>query len=109
MNKREWLIKESDTIRSTLMLLSSHDAEKVQDGLSQVLHLLPFVILGGFSLNEITSYLDAKLHAAGSTLQYLNEPDSEKVLVDSERKSENTATQELSIPTVDADNSVNKN
>jgi len=81
MDKRSWLNKESDTIRSTLMLLSSHDNLKVQEGLRQVSLLLPFVLLGGFSLDEITSYLDAKLHAANSLLESQSE-EGEKVLVD---------------------------
>lgn len=86
-DKKVWLNRESDTMRSTLMLLSSHEDVKVQEGLRQVSLLLPFVLLGGFSLDEITSYLDAKLHALNSVLESIPE-EGEKVLVD--RPLENT-------------------
>ncbi len=80
--KKEWLMNESENIRSTLMLLSSNDKEKVQDGLHQVSSLLTFVLLGGFSLSEITTYLDAKLNAANSVLREVTESGSTDTLVD---------------------------
>lgn len=98
-SKKEWLTKESSNIHEINMLLTSNDQTKVQQGLNQVSSLLSFVLLGGFSLSEITAYLDAKEHAANSVLQAItNNESSDNVLVDNKpTREENTKKMEVDV------------
>ena len=63
-NKREWLKNEIKKIPEVIDLLLSGDPEKVKRGKEMVSKILPFLLLGGFSLAEIIAYLKAKLEAA---------------------------------------------
>jgi hypothetical protein len=71
-------IKNIDEI---IGLLSSTEEEKVQQGMDQVSNLLPFLLVGGFSQNEIVSYLKAKQDAAEEVSKQLAIEEEEKVSV----------------------------
>ena len=62
--KKEWLKNEIKKIPEVIDLLLSGDPEKVKRGKEMVNKILPFLLLGGFSLAEIIAYLKAKLEAA---------------------------------------------
>lgn len=64
LNKQQWLQSESDQITKAIELLSSGDSEQVRQGKSMVSTILPFLLLGGFSKQEIIEYLKAKQAAA---------------------------------------------
>jgi hypothetical protein len=79
-NSREiWLEKEIQQITVTLSLLTSGDPQKIHEGLQHVSEILPFLLVGGFSKDEIISYLKAKLEAAKFVLAELKNREKEKV------------------------------
>lgn len=86
-NRKDWLNKEQGNITIVIQLLQSHDPVKQKQGMDKVSQILPFLLLGGFSRNEIVTYLKAKLEAAkqvigkSSTVQ-----EDEDTMVDVNRK-----------------------
>ena len=60
-----------------MTLLTDSDEDKKKEGLDKVGTILPFLLLGGFSYQEIVSYLNFKLQAAKTVLAELK--DEEKV------------------------------
>ena len=73
----DWIEKEIEEIEATLTLLTDSDEDKKKEGLDKVGTILPFLLLGGFSYQEIVSYLNFKLQAAKTVLAELK--DEEKV------------------------------
>jgi len=63
MTREEWIGKESKDISDTINLLSSPDDKQGKLGMEKVGDILPFLLLGGFSKDEIIGYLKAKLEA----------------------------------------------
>lgn len=91
MVREEWLEKEIQTISQTISLLSSQNANDQEEGAMRVSHILPFLLIGGFSSSEVASYLKAKLEAAKTVLNQLHEKDDEE-----ETKIQNDHTQHTS-------------
>jgi len=77
----DWIEKDSEEIKSTIDLLQSTEIQKRNDGLEKVGTILPFLLLGGFSYQEIVGYLNVKLEAVKTVLSDLkqNEEKEEKV------------------------------
>jgi len=67
-SREEWLRGDVERIQSTVTLLTSVDQEKINEGMQQVSGILPFLLIGGFSLAEIIAYLKAKMQAAKTVL-----------------------------------------
>ena len=67
-SREEWLRGDVERMQSTVTLLTSVDQEKINEGMQQVSGILPFLLVGGFSLAEIIAYLKAKLQAAKTVL-----------------------------------------
>ncbi|TSC66373.1 MAG: Uncharacterized protein CEO21_205, partial [Microgenomates group bacterium Gr01-1014_80] len=63
-DRKTWLKQEIKKIPEVIDLLLSGDPEKVKKGKDMVNKILPFLLLGGFSLAEIVAYLKAKMEAA---------------------------------------------
>lgn len=80
--RMEWINKDIADITDTMSLLSSEDPEKKNEGIKKVSNILPFLLLGGFSFNEILTYLNTKLDAARSALKALVEEEESTVSVD---------------------------
>ena len=78
-SRSEWIKDDVANIDQTISLLSSTDQSKVQEGMDQVSSLLPFLLMGGFSQNEIIGYLRAKQDAAKDVSQILAKDEEEKV------------------------------
>jgi len=88
-DKKTWLKTEIKKIPEVIDLLLSGDPEKVKRGKEMVNKILPFLLLGGFSLAEIVAYLKAKLEAAkavmNEVLQVEQDEDS-KVKVETKKE-----------------------
>ncbi len=88
-NRKEWLNKEHTNINIVIQLLQSQDPIKQKQGMDKVSQILPFLLLGGFSRNEIVTYLKAKMEAAKQVLtRSSSKQEEEDTMVDVERKHE---------------------
>ncbi|MBU4098519.1 hypothetical protein KJ980_02600, partial [Patescibacteria group bacterium] len=67
--RTEWIKDDIEKISNLTGLLTSQDQEKVNQGLSEVANILPFLLVGGFSQSEIVSYLTTKQEAAKEVLE----------------------------------------
>ncbi len=67
-SRQQWLYGERANITIVIQLLESQDPKKQKEGMDRVSKILPFLLLGGFSRQEIVTYLKAKLEAAKSVL-----------------------------------------
>jgi hypothetical protein len=85
--RKAWLDKEKNNITIVIQLLQSQDPVKQKQGMDKVSQILPFLLLGGFSRNEIVTYLKAKLEAAKQVLgKAVSTQEDEDTMVDVDRK-----------------------
>lgn len=77
----DWIRKEADEMLATINLLQALDTQKREEGLKKVATILPFLLLGGFSYQEMVGYLQAKLDAAKSALANLAKDEGQKEAV----------------------------
>lgn len=66
--KEEWLQDDLRSISETINLLSSENEQDITSGMEKVGEILPFLLLGGFSKQEIIGYLKAKMEAGKTVL-----------------------------------------
>ena len=59
----EWITSDGVQVQETIGLLLSAEPEKKAEGLKKVSAVLPFLLLGGFSQQEMIQYLRTKLDA----------------------------------------------
>ncbi|GIW61351.1 MAG: hypothetical protein KatS3mg089_0203 [Patescibacteria group bacterium] len=85
--RAEWIKKEIANVSETINLLSSSNPEDIEQGMSRVGEILPFLLIGGFSQGEILGYLKAKLEAGKSALEEIENNQDEVVRVESNLKS----------------------
>lgn len=100
----DWI--ESDVVRvqNALDLLGAADPKMKQKGMEEVANILPFILLGGFSEEEVLAYLGAKKaageqvreEAAREQTEKVEEESKEKVLVEAEKPKEEEKAAELS-------------
>jgi len=81
--RTDWITEERQQVEDVINLLSSDDAGNLQLGMTRVSDILPFLLLGGFSQNEVLQYLKAKQEATVMALKILKE-DEEKVFVENQ-------------------------
>lgn len=74
----DWLNSDIEKINSTISLLNSQDEKQVKQGMEAVANILPFLLIGGFSRNEVITYLKAKLEAAKSVVVSLKKKKTKK-------------------------------
>lgn len=87
--REEWIKTDMDKITNTINLLSSADPQKVKEGMASVSHILPFLLIGGFSQSEVIAYLKAKEEAAKTVLETSKKKqEEEETLVTNETKKE---------------------
>ncbi|MCL5970447.1 MAG: hypothetical protein M1450_03035 [Patescibacteria group bacterium] len=67
--KEQWLKQEIDTITKTINYLMSNNEQIIKQGMDMVAKILPFLLIGGFSHDEVIAYLKAKLEAAKTVLE----------------------------------------
>lgn len=71
----EWIKDDVSELSKTIMLLTSKDSANINEGMSRISDLLPFILLGGFSKTELVSYLKTKLEAGNVALKVLDGQD----------------------------------
>jgi len=86
--RRAWVQQDIKKISEAIDLLLSGDPEKQKQGKEIVSKILPFLLLGGFSKQEIIAYLKAKLEAAKAVLKEVLEVEEkeETLLPELEKK-----------------------
>lgn len=84
----EWIQTDSKQIEDTVALLTSGDLDKRDEGIKKVADILPFLLLGGFSFQEMVGYLNAKLDAAKTVITALQQEEGQKVSVDASSQKE---------------------
>jgi hypothetical protein len=77
----EWINKDIEDIEETIDLLNSDDPEKRNEGTKKVSGILPFLLLGGFSFDEMLKYLQTKLAAAHTAIKELQEEEEGTVAI----------------------------
>lgn len=104
-DRKNWLKQEIKKIPEVIDLLLSGDPEKVKRGKEMVNKILPFLLLGGFSLAEIVAYLKAKLEAAKTVMNevlQIEQDEESKVKVEVTPKVESkTMSAEIPEPGID--------
>lgn len=76
--REEWIKDDLTDVNRAIDLLISKDQQKVKEGMGIVSHILPFLLIGGFSQTEVIAYLKAKQEAGKTILNKLKE-EKEKV------------------------------
>ena len=83
-------------MQSVIELIGSGDEERKKQGLEELAVVLPFLLLGGFSDQETTVYLKAKLEAVKKVLIELEKKEGleDKVEIEAKKEDKNTKTME---------------
>jgi N-acetylglucosamine kinase-like BadF-type ATPase len=79
--RMDWINSDIADITETISLINSTDPDEKEKGMNKVSGILPFLLLGGFSFDEIQKYLKTKLDAANAALKELVENDENSVSV----------------------------
>lgn len=69
--REQWITTDKEQIVEVINLLSSDVPENVSQGLAMVGDILPFLLIGGFTKDEILQYLKAKKIASEMALKTL--------------------------------------
>ncbi len=85
-SRAEWIKDDIGKIDNIVGLLSSNDTDKVNEGIQEVSNILPFLLVGGFSQAEITSYLKVKQEAAKEVLTSIAKEEETTVSVETKRE-----------------------
>ena len=100
--KEEWLKDDLRSISETINLLSSENEQDISLGMEKVGEILPFLLLGGFSKQEIVGYLKAKMEAGKTVLSRVEsateDNDLQQVVTGKQVKTVNAEAVELPTP-----------
>ena len=80
-DRASWIKADTAYVEETVSLLHAPEAEKQQEGQKRVSDIMPMLLLGGFSSQEIIGYLQAKLTAGKNVLTELQKEEETKVTV----------------------------
>ncbi len=78
VDRREWIKNDIDKINQAITLLSGVDPARVNQGMSMVSSILPFLLIGGFSKSEVVAYLKAKMEAGKEVLNTISKKETEE-------------------------------
>lgn len=73
--RKQWLVNEVHKIPEIIDNLLSGEADRIKQAKEALSKILPFLLLGGFSKDEIIAYLKAKLEAAKKVLAEILQED----------------------------------
>jgi dsDNA-binding SOS-regulon protein len=91
----EWITKDSNDTQDVANSLQTSDKAKNDEALKKISGILPFLLLGGFSKQEMIGYLQAKLDAAKASIQELNEEEASKVSIPTKTNEQQEKAQEV--------------
>jgi hypothetical protein len=80
-DRSTWIKSDCKYIEETITLLTSADTEKQKEGMKRVSDIMPMLLLGGFSSEEVVGYLKAKLEAGKNVLSALEKEEESSVTV----------------------------
>jgi len=75
----EWIGQDQKIIEETISLLHSPEPAKKQEGEKRISEILPFLLLGGFSVDETMKYLQVKVDAAKNVLESLRSEEDKQI------------------------------
>ncbi len=88
-DKHTWISNDIEKITETINLLSSPEQSNVDKGMEMVANILPFLLVGGFSKNEVVAYLKAKMEAGKSVIADIDKKrEDEDTMVEASSRSE---------------------
>lgn len=70
-SRRDWLEQEKQKLQAALDKLLSDDAKIRKAGLEEVKKVIPFMLMGDYSITDIAKYIMAKISAIDDTLKDL--------------------------------------
>lgn len=92
LSRQEWVKQEIATISTAINYLESREQQKINQAMDMVAKILPFLLIGGFSHDEVVAYLKAKLEAAKGVLDEMEQEESnEDTLLSNKPKSKEAA------------------
>jgi hypothetical protein len=80
-DRSAWIKADTKYVDETIGLLRATDTQKQQEGQKRVSDIMPMLLLGGFTSEEISGYLKAKLAAGTTVLAELQKEEESKVSV----------------------------
>ncbi len=96
VERGEWIRRDIEKINQAISLLDSPDPDRVNQGMTMVGNILPFLLIGGFSKSEVVSYLKAKMEAGRSVLAELQKKQEEEESMVETRPQKTETPRELS-------------
>jgi len=81
-NRIAWITADTKYVDETLGLLQAADIQKQEEGQKRVSDIMPMLLLGGFSNQEVIGYLKAKLTAGQTVLPQLQTEEASTVTVE---------------------------
>ena len=91
----EWIINDLHMTERLMQQLMGNNASEEQQALKELPNILPFILLGGFTKEEILRYLSIKIEAAQYALEMLEEEEDTSLLV---RRHEVPETKTMAAP-----------
>lgn len=92
-SRQDWLRQEKQKLQAALDKLLSADSKDRKSGLEEVKKVIPFMLMGDYSLTDIAKYIMAKIDAINDTLKDLemiegkkSDEKAEEVLVPVKKK-----------------------
>ncbi len=85
-SREDWIKSNKEELDNILNLFSSDDPANTKKAMEKIIDILPFLLIGGFSKDEMLGYLKAKKEAAEMALLVLNEKKEEVVMLRSNHK-----------------------
>lgn len=76
-----WITADTKYVEETIALLTDASVEKQQEGTKRVSNIMPILLLGGFSSQEVIGYLKAKLTAGTTVIPALQKEEEGKVTI----------------------------
>lgn len=77
-NRKDWIEDEKNQANMLIKLLMSGNIVEIEQAKEKISHLMPHLMLGGFSHTQVVGYLEAKAEAAEQVLNELAHPPKSK-------------------------------
>lgn len=85
--RKQWVESDINKISNVIALLTAPEPKAQKQGMDMVSNILPFLLIGGFSKNEVIAYMKSKLEAAKVVASDLKQKDEEEsTMLDAEHK-----------------------
>ncbi len=89
-SREQWIASDKEKLINTVNLLISDDPVNNRRAMEQIIDILPFLLIGGFSKDEMVGYLKAKREAAEMALSVLSDQ-KESILLNPKKEDNSRA------------------